>query len=453
MTEKFNIKEGLAKALKTALRDGNFITAVFDLLLGREEAAAKVEYGLKTAAQDNTINEVVAVHRLYKKTLSEGILGGIMGKPKELMQQLEDIRNKSEKFQRKVLVRTLKKPGMFAAFVYVIKALVTAGYPIDDIIATPQAIKLIAGLIETAVEVAGEEGEMQMAVNEAIMKERMERTLRHVYKNHSLIMESIPANGKLSESFDPNPESHVSLFVGRFQPFTLGHVKCLMKLKEAYNRPVLICAILVEGANVDEDHPFSYEIQKEMYERLKSGLNEQFPGLIADIIYVKNAYIGTNIEAAKQAGYQPIAWGCGSDRYLVKKIKRDGTERYEGYKPMHDGYVKKQSELSPEEQDIDVNPETGFNLLHIQRDTAGTSDDFLAKVSGTDVRNALKNDDRRTFESMMPVCLYPMYEKFRNALMAVDKEQGEPAYQTITESQAFMDFKKKLNEGLRGLMK
>ena len=95
MGEKFNMKEGLVNALKTALKNENFIAAVFDMLLGQREAANEVEYELKTAAQENTLNEIVAVHRLYKQTLKEGMFGDIVGLPKGLAGKLMEIRKKS----------------------------------------------------------------------------------------------------------------------------------------------------------------------------------------------------------------------------------------------------------------------------------------------------------------------------------------------------------------------
>ena len=123
MAEEFNIKEGIAKSLKTALQSDSFISAVFGMLMGEKGAEKEVEYWLKSAAQENTLNEVVSIHRLYKHGLSENAIIKLANVPKELLGRLNDIRKKSAKFQREVLIRTLKKPGMFKRFVYIIKSL------------------------------------------------------------------------------------------------------------------------------------------------------------------------------------------------------------------------------------------------------------------------------------------------------------------------------------------
>lgn len=430
MAEEFNIKEGIVKSLKTALQNNSFISAVFSMLMGEKGAEKEVEYWLKSAAQENTLNEVVSIHRLYKQTLRENTVVNLVNMPKELIGQLMDIRKKSTRFQRKVLVRTLKKPGMFASFVYVIKALATAGYPIDDILATPQAIKLITELAKTAAEVYKEERKTKSG---------------------------------LDESFDPDTKKWVSLFVGRFQPFTLGHVKCLKKLREAYGAPILICAIPVTEEKADAEHPFYGKLQDEMYERLRNGLNDEFPGLIADITYVPNAYIGNLVDSAKNLGFQPIGWGCGTDRYEIrtprKRKKKDTDSDFvvSGYKPQTDKYIAQQMELDAEAQNI--NPDN-FNILHIQRDVAGDGDDPVSKISGTKVREAIMNNDKETFANMVPKCLYGLFDDFKIALEEIYGEDQktretapEPAYQAITESKVYEDFRKSLDKGIKKLLR
>ena len=289
MAEKFNIKEGLVNALKAALKNENFIAAVFEMLLGQREAANEVELQLKSAAQENSLNEIVAVHRLYKQTLKEGMLGNLIGMPKELMDKLMEIRKKSMKFQRKVLIRTLKKPGMLSAFLYVIKAILTPGYVIDDVLATPQAIKLITALVETAIEVASEEQEMQPALNEAVAAQRLRRIFKHASRSKS----------NLSENIDDSYGGRipVNIYTGRFQPFHLGHLSNLELAAERGLRTV-ICPVMKGTTKSAKDHPFE-AVEGEMFEKIKNAYGD----LVADIVPIKNPFIELWILPLRELGF------------------------------------------------------------------------------------------------------------------------------------------------------
>lgn len=345
MAEKFNKKEGIITALKTALKSDGFITAVFDMILGRRSGAETVEYEMKMAAQENTLNEVVSVHRLYKGNLSEEKMGegSSVNERKGLFRKIMDIRKKSVKFQRKVLIRTLKKPGMIGSFLYIIKAFLTPGYVLDDLLAAPQAVRFISGLVESAVEVAGEGEEMQVSLAEGI---------------------SINENS-------------VNIMVGRFQPFTLGHLKCLKSIKDSLGVPTLLCVI---PGNGDDKHPFMGDVQDEMYGRLK----EASPGLIADVAYVKNAFLEPWVLAAKERGMEPVSWTCGTDRIA-------------SYENMVEKHGEKYG-LSPD-----------FKVYCLDR-----ADD---NISATSVRECLVNDDKEGFMRQMPECLWDMYGEMRQVMV------------------------------------
>ena len=374
MVEDFNIKEGLTKALKTALKNDSFVAAVFDMLLGRKNAANEVEYELKSAAQENTLNEIVAVHRLYKQTLKEGVIGSVMEKPKELMRRIFEIRKKSTKFMRKVLIQTLKKPGMLASFIYIIKAILTPGYVLDDLLAAPQAVRFIKALIETAIEVANEDEEMQVALAEGITTN----------------------------------ENSVNIMVGRFQPFTLGHLKCLRGIKNSLGVPTLLCVI---PGNGDDKHPFMGSVQDEMYEKLK----EANPDLIADVAYVKNAFLEAWVIAAKERGLEPVSWTCGNDRI-------------DSYRSM----VAKHGEK------YGLNPD--FQVYLVDR-----GDD---NISATSVRESLLAGNKEKFMSEMPECLWDMYDEMRQVMVG----ETEPAYSQMNEDERYYRAKEKLNEAIEKMV-
>lgn len=408
MAEEFNIKKGIAKSLKTALQNDSFISAVFSMLSGEKGAEKDVEYGLKSAAQENTLNEVVSVHRLYKHGLSENAIINLASVPKELTERLLDIRKKSTKFQREVLVRTLKKPGMFKRFVYIIKSLCTAGYPIDDVIATPMAIKFITALVETATEIAKEDEETEVAINEAVVLEKIRRAFRHGSRSRSV----------LSEEFEDKYGGRmpVNVYTGRFQPFHLGH---LSNLEEAAKRGLrtVICPVMKGKTTKPEDHPFD-AIDNEILQRIKSAYGD----LVVDVIPIKNAFVESWVNPLREAGYEPITWTTGMDR-----------------KPAYDAMIEKYKDK--------YGLVDNFEVIGLAKDVdaEGGSADDTSGISGTAVRKCLVNGDEEGFRRQMPKCLWDMYPAMREIM----QQYTQPA---ITESEAYAKYKKYLNEKIEKLL-
>ena len=408
MTEEFNIKEGIAKSLKTALKNNSFISAVFSMLMGEKGAEKEVEYWLKSSARENTLNEVVSIHRLYKHGLNENAIIKLTSAPKELLGRLNDIRKKSSNFQKKVLIRTLKKPGMFKCFVYIIKSLCTAGYPIDDVIATPMAVKFITALAETAVEVAAEENKTQPSLNETIILEKLHRIMRHGSKT----------NGMISEEMDDRYGGRmpVNVYTGRFQPFHLGH---LSNLEEAAKRGLrtVICPVMKGKTTKPEDHPFE-ELDNEILQRIKSAYGD----LVVDVIPIKNAFVEFWLNPLREAGYEPITWTTGMDR-----------------KPAYDAMIEKYKDKYGLVNDFEV-----IGLAK-DMDAEGGSADDTSGISGTAVRKCLVNGDEEGFRRQMPKCLWDMYP----AMHEIMQQYAQPA---ITESEAYAKYKKYLNEKIEKLL-
>ena len=407
MAEEFNIKEGIAKSLKTALQSDSFISAVFGMLMGEKGAEKEVEYWLKSAAQENTLNEVVSIHRLYKHGLSENAIIKLANVPKELLGRLNDIRKKSAKFQREVLIRTLKKPGMFKRFVYIIKSLCTAGYPIDDVVATPMAIKFITALVETAIEVAKEETEPSL--NESVIVDKLRRIMQHVSRNKGVV------NEEMDDRY--GGRMPVNVYTGRFQPFHLGH---LSNLEEAAKRGLrtVICPVMKGKTTKPEDHPFD-AIDEEILQRIKSAYGD----VVVDVIPIKNAFVEFWVNPLREAGYEPITWTTGMDR-----------------KPAYDAMIEKYKDKYGLVND--------FEVIGLAKDVdaGGGSADDTSGISGTAVRKCLVNGDEEGFRRQMPKCLWDMYP----AMHEIMQQYAQPA---ITESEAYAKFKKYLNEELEKLMK
>lgn len=416
MAEQFNEKEGLLKALKTALKSDDFIMAVFDMLFGDSDAAKRVEFELKRASQENTLNEVVSVHRFFKSNLDESKLGNVrdMLKARGLFKKMGGLRGKSIDFYKKVLLRTLKKPGQVTALLYIVKAVVTLGYPIDDVIAMPVAIKFFIGLLETAVEVAGEEKE-QPSLNEQITVNKLRRSLKHASHKKQI-------NEEIEDKY--GGRMPVNVYTGRFQPFHLGH---LSNLQEAAKRGLrtVICPVKPgKTAKSQANHYFDESIQKEIFARLKA----EYGDLIAGIIPIDSPAPQNWVEAIRNTKcdgklMEPITWTTGEDQ-----------------KPAYENMIKR---YGPDLGLVD-----NFEVIGLPKNVnagGGGSMDNKQDIEGREVRKCLINNDIEGFKRQMPKCLWDMYDAFRQALM--------PAQQTISESVAYRNFKVYLNKKLDKLLK
>lgn len=334
MVESFNINTGLVNVLRGLLHDEGFAKSVIDMLLGRNGASEAITQALRQESYGKTLNEVVAVHRVLKCALNEE-MEPYNGKDKKILRKLLVISRKSMRFQSEVIAKTLKKPGAVKALIKLI------GSKGRD----KSAWMVLAPMvIESANETASEDEQMQVALSESIA----------------------------------DSGNKVNIMVGRFQPFTLGHLKCLIAIKEKLGIPTFLCVI---PGNGDDKHPFMGAIQDEMLERLA----EAYPDVIAGFKYVKNAFLETWVIAANEADAEPVSLTCG-------------TDRYDAYNNMVQKYGQKYG----------LNPD--FKVFCLDR-----ADD---NISATSVRECLLNDDKEGFIRQMPECLHPMYDKLRNTMVA-----------------------------------
>lgn len=164
----------------------------------------------------------------------------------------------------------------------------------------------------------------------------------------------------------------VNIMVGRFQPITNGHLKCINEIRKKTGRPVVLCMINTPPNKLDEKHPFPSDFLIKYYKKLP----------IKEIRLVKNADI---VKISQELeGYQISGWVCGSDRI-------------DSYRKMAEKY-KKEAGLSDD-----------FEMIEIPR----TEDD----ESASKLRQMILNDDYEGFLKMSPIKTY--YKELREYMLAL----------------------------------
>ena len=177
----------------------------------------------------------------------------------------------------------------------------------------------------------------------------------------------------------------VNLTIGRFQPFTKGHMKCVEAAYKELGIPTIVCMINVKDEKVDEKHPFPTSLILPLY-------NEAFKNekMIEKFVLVRNANIVEIGETLYNEGYEIASWTCG-------------TDRIDSYEKMANKYAE-QAHLSPD-----------FKMIEIKR-----SDE---DISATKVRQALMDDDKKLFDKMTPFGSLKQHLRGKTSVYEVLKEQ------------------------------
>lgn len=161
----------------------------------------------------------------------------------------------------------------------------------------------------------------------------------------------------------------VNIFVGRFQPFHLGHLRILETLRSANQSPSVV--IYVKGKDVSR-HFFSEELTLRMLRRIK----EANVGLI-DVVQAKSDNLEELLSILRPK-YEPRLWGAGEDRVSKYQMQIDSLRKKEFYSLRKD-----------------------FKTLELVR-----SGDEIGDVSATKIRGYIKNNDQVNFQKSMPEVLW-----------------------------------------------
>ena len=207
----------------------------------------------------------------------------------------------------------------------------------------------------------------------------------------------------------------VKVILGRFQPFTLGHLSIATldklngpdveqknklreqpDLKEISKQKTIIFVVSTPKEKTDSRHPFEDNLMKKEFDIIKKNYKE-----IEDVLYVKSADICAWGEMLKQKGYQASVWITGSDEFAFYKGMALKVPEYE--------------EHNRDNRDFKDACAKSFYVEEVKR--SESSDNFIETISGTKVREALKNNDKETFSKMMPKGVDSLFDDFKEAVL------------------------------------
>lgn len=158
----------------------------------------------------------------------------------------------------------------------------------------------------------------------------------------------------------------VNIIIGRFQPLTYGHLKCIQNIYQEKHLKTMI--LMIDTINPTIKNPYKSSLLLPIYNEVLKAYRE-----IEGIILIKNANIITISEELNKQGYQVSSWVCG-------------TDRYKSYKRMSENYHE-QANLSKD-----------FTITEIKR----TPDD----ISATEARRLIKEGDIQGFSKITPLKRY-----------------------------------------------
>ncbi len=173
-----------------------------------------------------------------------------------------------------------------------------------------------------------------------------------------------------------NPD--INIMVGRFQPFTSGHLKCVEQIQKHNGFPTYIG--LVSTKKNDERHPFPDDVIIDEINSIKTNA-------IAGIDIVPNGYYPAFVQKLQEQGYVVHGIVCGTDRWA-------------DYERMRVGANKKEQILIDD-----------FIVYEVKR-----SDE---DISATKVRETIKTNDLEAYKRLMPKGTERIFNKLHEIITNV----------------------------------
>lgn len=243
-------------------------------------------------------------------------------------------------------------------------------------------------------------------INEIIFVEINDNLSIYDFKNfmlHNQIVSTVNLNEALTVNHTEQGQEPVNIFVGRFQPFTLGHAKVLEAIHKQNGHDVIVFLIKAKNKKKGDEfkRPYSEDLQVKMFKQVQ----KQYK-FLKEIIILPSPAIDHMFNALRPK-YEPVLWGTGTDRIKA-----------------YSGQVNNDSYRDQ------LNVRSDFQLYEIPR-----SDD---NISATKVRNSMLDGDEAAFKQMTPKALHKMYSTLKSELeksMNVVAESAEPAQGLMTFEQ------------------
>jgi cytidyltransferase-like protein len=254
--------------------------------------------------------------------------------------------------------------------------------------------------------------QMVEKIAEVVFVENTNELSIYDYRNfmlHNKIKASMDLNEALKVDHTEQGQEPVNIFVGRFQPFTLGHAKVLEAIHKQNGHDVIVFLIKSKTKKKGDEFrkPYSEDLQVKMFKAVQ----KQYK-FLKEIIILPSAAIDQMFNALRPK-YEPVLWGTGTDRMKAY-----------GYQVNNDSYRDQ------------LNARADFALYEIPR-----SDD---NISATKVRNTMLDGDEKSFRAMTPKALHKMYGTLKAELeksMAVAEKVT-----TTNENIGLMTFEQFMNK-------
>jgi cytidyltransferase-like protein len=242
-------------------------------------------------------------------------------------------------------------------------------------------------------------------ISEKVFAEKTDENSIYDYQNFTLnnrIRSSVDLNEALNVKYNEQGKQPVNMFVGRFQPFTLGHAKVLEKIHKENGYPVVVFLVKAKSKKKGDEfsRPYDEKTQIEMFKNVK----KQYP-FLKEIYVVPTGGIDVMFNEMRPK-YEPVLWGTGSDRMISY-----------GYQVNNDLYRDQ------------LNARPDFRLFEIPRN----DDD----ISATAVRNAMIEGNDTVFKNMTPKSIHSMYFELKSKL---EDSMGIVAENNLKETMTFEQF-------------
>lgn len=173
----------------------------------------------------------------------------------------------------------------------------------------------------------------------------------------------------------------VIIFPGRFAPFHNGHIAALERASKEFDLKVIPLQILSKS----EKSPFPDTLLK----KIGNSVAKEYGFIKAYELYPtdKKTVIPQMVKYLRELGYNPVSMACGSDR--------------------EKSYIPQLNYLNSEKSDVPVTEPFGLKVVDARTPEG---------ASGTKVREAIINDDQKTFEEMTPKSIHKFYNELKKYL-------------------------------------